>query len=958
MRTLEIDIETFSSVDLAKSGVYRYCESPDFEMLLFACSVDGGEVKVIDIAQGEKLPNEILEALADDSVEKWSFNASFERICLSKYLGLPSGKYLEPGSWYCTMVWSAYLGLPFSLEKVGMVLGLEKQKLGEGKNLIRYFSMPCKQTKANGGRSRNLPMHDPAKWSEFINYNKQDVEVEIAIKERLSHFPLPANEWANYHLDQKINDRGVRIDTNLVNKAILFDEKLREENMTKAIKLTGLENPNSPLQLKEWLNSQGLEIESLAKKEVEDALKTATGHVKEALELRQELSKSSVKKYASMENVKGQDNRARGLFQFYGANRSGRYSGRLIQVQNLRRNNLKDLELARSLVRNGDFETIELLYDSPSDILSQLVRTAFIPKEGHRFLISDFSAIEARVLSWLAGESWRMEAFAQGEDIYCSSASKMFGVLVEKNGANSHLRQKGKVAELACIAEGQLVLTDKGLVPIEKVRMEHKLWDGENWVEHEGIIFNGIKEVITYEGLTATDDHLVWIEGESRPIQFKQAATSGTHLLQTGNGRQAIRLGENYKPRKKMEGELESLLCFDPVYRLPKDSVDIFKQFAKRKDKRMSKLLPAKANPTLVRQKTNSRKAKMRKSKRSPLSQIWSQGHKIQILICPGSRVMDFSKCERCKTKSGNGSDKQQWSLRKRKYQICKKRSKSSQQKFYLTDPVGAGYLAIYQKYSTKKNLVGNEQGRNYKGSRKCCADEKKKLETNRSKTRVYDIRNAGKHHRFTVSGKLVHNCGYGGSVGALKAMGAIEMGLKEDELQPIVDSWRAANPHIVQFWWDIDRTIKNVLETRAGVQFKNLKFSFKKGILFIELPSGRRLSYVKPQIGINRFGGESITYEGMGLANKWERIESYGAKFVENIVQAISRDILAEAMMRLSKEGYEIVMHIHDEVVLETKKGAGSLEEVNQIMSIQPEWAKGLTLDADGFESEFYKKD
>ncbi len=640
-----MDIETYSSIDLSKSGVYRYSESEDFEILLFAYSIDGGEVSVVDLSRGEKIPSEILDALTDDSVEKWAFNANFERVCLSRFLG----KRLKPDSWYCTMVWSAYLGLPLSLEKVGKVLGLEKQKLSEGKNLIRYFCMPCKPTKANGKRRRNLPKHERLKWEEFKEYNKRDVETELAIHERLSHFPLPESEWKHYHLDQEINDRGIQIDSTLVNNAIRFDEQLKEENMTRATKLTGLENPNSPMQLKEWLNNQGLEIESLAKKEVEAALERATGDVKEALELRQELSKSSVKKYTAMENVKGLDNRVRGLFQFYGANRTGRYSGRLIQVQNLRRNSLKDLNLARSLVRDGEFETIELLFDSPSDVLSQLIRTAFIPKEGRRFIVSDFSAIEARVLSWLAGERWRMDAFAEGEDIYCQSASQMFGVPVEKNGINGHLRGKGKIAELAC---------------------------------------------------------------------------------------------------------------------------------------------------------------------------------------------------------------------------------------------------------------------------------------------------------------------GYGGSVGALKAMGALEMGIEEDELQAIVDSWREANPNIVQLWWDTDNVIKNVIKTRSRVKFKNLVFSYEKGILFIQLPSGRRLSYIKPQMGVNRFGGESITYEGTGLGNKWERIESYGAKFVENIVQAIARDILAGAMLNLSNQGYEIVMHIHDEVVLEVPKGTSSVEEVNEIMRVQPIWAKGLVLDADGFECEFYQKD
>lgn len=643
MKRISIDLETYSSVDLGKSGVYKYAESEDFEILLFAYSLNDEKVQVIDLASGDIIPEEILSALSDESIEKWAFNANFERVCLSRFLG----KRLKPQGWHCTMIWAAYLGLPLSLEKVGEVLKLDKQKMNEGKALIRYFSIPCKPTKTNGMRTRNLPHHDLEKWSTFKEYNQRDVETEMAIKKKLSAFPMPQSEWENYWIDQNINDRGILIDEVLVDSAIKFDEILRDKNMDIAIGLTGLENPNSPLQLKEWLNKKGLEIDSLAKKDVESALKNAEGDIKEVLELRQELSKSSVRKYDAMKNVKGKDNRARGLIQFYGANRTGRYSGRLIQVQNLRRNNLKDLELARSLVKNRDYETMEILYESPSDILSQLIRTAFIPKEGTRFIISDFSAIEARVLAWLAGEQWVLDAFENGEDIYCRTASRMFGVPIEKHGINGHLRQKGKIATLAC---------------------------------------------------------------------------------------------------------------------------------------------------------------------------------------------------------------------------------------------------------------------------------------------------------------------GYQGALGALKAMGGIEMGLSEDELQSIVDSWREANPNIVSLWWDIDSVVKRVVKTRTKEEYKNLVISYEKGILFIELPSKRSLAYPKAKIGTNRFGGESIVYEGIVVGNKWDKIESYGGKFVENIVQAIARDILAEAMMRLEKKGFNIVMHIHDEVVIESD--SSSIEEINEIMSLVPSWAHGLILDADGFESEFYKKD
>jgi len=952
MKKLSIDLETYSSVDLGKSGVYKYAESEDFEILLFAYSINDGEVKVIDLANGEIIPEEILSALSDESIEKWAFNANFERVCLSRFLG----KKLKPQGWYCIMIWSAYLGLPLSLEKVGEVLKLDKQKMNEGKALIRYFSIPCKPTKTNGMRTRNLPHHDLEKWSTFKEYNQRDVETEMAIKKKLSAFPMPQSEWENYWIDQNINDRGILIDEVLVDSAIKFDEILREENMLRAIELTSLENPNSPLQLKEWLNKKGLEIDSLAKKDVESALKNVEGDIKEVLELRQELSKSSVRKYDAMKNVKGKDNRARGLIQFYGANRTGRYSGRLIQVQNLRRNNLKDLELARSLVKNRDYETMEILYESPSDILSQLIRTAFIPKEGTRFIISDFSAIEARVLAWLAGEQWVLDAFENGEDIYCRTASRMFGVPIEKHGINGHLRQKGKIATLACIAEGELVLTDKGLVPIEKLTKAHKLWDGENWVSHDGVIYKGIGEVIEYDGLRATKDHIVWIEGQEKPIQFGEAATSGAHLLQSGDGRRAIWVGEDYKSRKKMGEKLEFLLCPHKMSRLWKHSMARQGKFNNRKVKRMSSLLPAKTNSTMVGQKANSSKAKVYQPKRSRVQKLWRKRNKIQVSINSRGRSLFNRKIWIAKKRTRNRQNRQQWALRKRQLKICDSYRECFEQEKYCINRISSKILALCTKCCYKETFKRIKPRRNYRRCRISCIREKKKLERYRSKTRLYDIRNAGKNNRFTVSGKLVHNCGYQGALGALKAMGGIEMGLSEDELQSIVDSWREANPNIVSLWWDIDSVVKRVVKTRTKEKYKNLVISYEKGILFIELPSKRRLAYPKAKIGMNRFGGESIVYEGIVVGNKWDKIESYGGKFVENIVQAIARDILAEAMMRLEKKRFNIVMHIHDEVVIESD--SSSIEEINEIMSLVPSWAPGLILDADGFESEFYKKD
>lgn len=646
IKNLEIDIESFSDVDLTKCGVYKYASASDFEVILFAYSVDGGPVRQVDLACGEKIPAEIIAALEDDTVTKWAFNANFERVCLSRYLGYPTGDYLMPDSWCCSMVWAAYLGLPLSLEGVGTVLGLEKQKLTEGKNLIKYFCQPCAPTKSNGGRTRNLPADAPEKWEAFKNYNIRDVEVEMAIQARLSNYPVPESVWEEYHLDQEINDRGIMIDRELVDQALLIDARSKSDLMARLQAMTGLDNPNSVQQLKGYLADRGIEADSLGKKEVAAMIKTVPGDIAEVLSLRLQLAKSSVKKYQAMRNSACEDDRCRGMFFFYGANRTGRFSGRIVQLQNLPQNHIPDLAEARSLVRCGDYEALELLYENIPEVLSELIRTAFVPQPGYKFCVADFSSIEARVLSWLAGERWRMEVFAGNGDIYCASASAMFGVPVEKHGRNAELRQKGKIAELAL---------------------------------------------------------------------------------------------------------------------------------------------------------------------------------------------------------------------------------------------------------------------------------------------------------------------GYGGSVGALKSMGALEMGLAEEELQPLVDSWRTANPNIVRFWWDVDRAVKKAVKQREPSVLQGIRFECRSGMLFITLPSGRRLAYVKPRIGENRFGGESVTYEGVGGTKKWERIESYGPKFVENIVQAISRDILCYAMRTLSH--CRICAHVHDELIIECRKDA-SLDAICEQMGRTPPWAEGLLLRADGYETQFYKKD
>lgn len=951
MKYISLDIETFSDIDLQKCGVYRYASSPNFEILLFGYSVDGGEVQVVDLALGESIPEDIMTALKDEKVIKWAFNATFERICLSRYLGA----WLEPEGWHCTMVWAATLGLPLSLEGVGAVLGLEKQKLTEGKNLIKYFCCPCLPTKANGERTRNIPKHDMDKWQQFKAYNLRDVETEMGIQAKLSRFPVPESIWEEYQLDQEINDRGIGVAEEFVENAIKLDAQVKSELKTKMQKLTDLENPNSVQQMVGWLADNGLETDSLGKKQVAELLKTAPKNLGEVLRLRQKLAKSSVKKYTTMKNALCQDGRVHGMFQFYGANRTGRFSGRLVQLQNLPQNHISDLAAARGLVAAENFDALALLYEDVPDTLSQLIRTAFVPQEGRKFIVADFSAIEARVIAWLAGESWKSAAFAEGQDIYCSTASKMFGVPVKKHGANADLRQKGKIAELACIAEGELVLTDCGLVPIEKITSKHRLWDGENWVNHKGVIYKGEREVIEYEGLRATPDHLVWVEGESGPVEFIKAATSGSHLIQTGNGRKAIRLGEHNFSREKMERKAEPLLCTDKMYGLRECPVAGFRKFTKWKIKRLPDVFSTKANSCMAGKKTYSSKTTMRKSQGQRLSQLWSKGYLLQFFERNCCRVVHDKRIWFARQENGNRQNRYKRSLSNRKLKIC-----FTLGKLYKSKKIGFKYirpaiLAICEKCCDKKVIARIKSRRDNFGSRISCFYETKKLENNQCKTRLYDIRNAGEHHRFTVSGKLVHNCGYGGSIGALKAMGALDMGLKEEELKPLVDSWRAANPKIVRLWWDVDRAAKDTIKMRITTETHGIRFSYAGGFLFITLPSGRKLAYVKPRIGENKFGGESITYEGVGTTKKWERLESYGPKLCENITQAIARDLLVYAMLALRH--CAIVAHVHDEIIIEADKRM-SLGAVCEQMGRTPPWAKGLILRADGYECGFYKKD
>lgn len=780
-----LDLETYSSAPLPKCGVYRYCDAPDFEILLFSYAFDDEPIQTIDLASGDVLPQEVISALEDPSIIKVAYNAQFERVCLSRYLG----HWLDPHQWRCTMVMAAYLTLPGRLADAAVALGTT-EKMEEGKDLIRYFSVPCKPTKTNGGRTRNLPADAPEKWAVYKQYNVQDVETERAIRKALEKYPLPEQEWELYALDQQINDRGVRVDKKLVKNAIAVDAIFAQAACQRAKELTGLENPGSVNQLKAWLADQDMPMESLSRKIVQEKAAQTDGIVAELLNLRLELSKTSVKKYEAMARCVCKDGRVHGLLQFYGANRTGRWAGRLVQAQNLPQNHLPDLDLAREIVKTGDEELLDALFASVPGTLSELIRTAFIPKDGCRFLVADFSAIEARVLAWLANEEWVLEEFRGKGKIYEATASRMFHIPQEsivKGNPNYEYRQKGKQATLSCIAEGQLVLTDHGLIRIENVKPHHRLWDGGNWVSHEGVVYRGQRGILTYDGLTATADHLVWIEGQARPVYFGFAAASGARLIHTEYCGQAI-----------------------------------------------------------------------------SMSTPWN---------------------------------------------------------------------ALAQEEQNDHPLITAHQ---------CTA-------------RLYDIRNAGPHHRFTVSGRLVHNCGYGGGVGALKAMGAK---MAEEEMQPLVDAWRAANPNIVAFWNALDRAAKTVIRRKTSARVGKVVLYWQDDKMFMRLPSGRNLCYQSPHFTVNRFGNDAIGYYAPNAAGQMVVQETFGGKLAENTTQAIARDILAHALLTLEKNGYPVVFHVHDEAVIEMPIGQGSLEEACRLMAIAPDWAERLPLRADGEDHlAFYRK-
>lgn len=964
---LAIDLETYSELDIKKVGLYRYAENS--EILLFAYAFDDEPAKVIDIASGELLPFEVIEALQNEDVMKVAYNAAFERVVLNHHY--PTMGIGEPSQWFCTMVQGFTLGLPGGLDKVGKALGIEedKQKLATGKKLIQYFSKPCRPTKVNGGRTRNRPQHDAEKWAMFKEYCRQDVEAERAIRKRLEKFwPIPSERqlWA---LDQRINDNGVLLDNDVIDGALRIDTEMKYQLTNEVIKITGVENPNSLPQITGWIRQKQpeLKFDTFDKASRAELLKRddLLPEVRKVIEIKNLLSKTSCKKYQAMKDMKCSDDRVHGMLQFYGASRTGRWSGRGVQVQNLPQNHLDDLDGTRNSVKTANYEVLEQLYDSPADVLSQLIRTAFVAPANHRFIVADFSAIEARVIAWLADEKWRMETFAKGGDIYCASASQMFHVPVEKHGVNGHLRQKGKVAELACIAEGELVLTDKGLVPIEKVTTKHLVWDGSSWVPHEGVIYKGVRGVIEYDGLTATADHIVYIKGDvatqgkPREIRFGEAASSGAHILQSGNGREAVWVCPHNFSREALEQKDESLLCADPVCIMPKYSVDRTGESEKGEVKRLSAVLSTETDTIVARPKVYSRKTALRKSKRQRLSELWRKGHKIRVFKCNRSRLVSDEIISKDGPLNGNRQNRQQWELCSWKFADDKQAGKQLEQEDHSAIRVPSKVLALQLQCGNPEVKTGTDKGGDNTRRLQSSNRKEKELANYCGKARVYDIRNAGPYHRFTVSGKLVHNCGYGGGVNALKAFGADKMGMTQQEMDTTIKQWREASPNICKLWRSVEDAVKKAIRTKMViVGDKGIKYKYYAPWLFIKLPSGRKLAYYKPRIEHEEGFGESITYEGAMLAGGWGRNYTWGGKLVENLVQGIARDCLAVSMLRLAKAGYKIVMHVHDEVILEEPYGSGSLENACAIMGQAIDWAPGLLLRADGYETEYYKKD
>ena len=976
-RFLILDFETFSSVDIGACGSFKYMESPDFEPLLLAYAFDDEDVSLWDFTEKHdpktvhpiyvrEWPTEFIEALFDPDVLKCAWNCQFEREVIRQTTGFQA----IPEQWIDAMHVAAQCGLPMSLDAAGKALGLPEDtaKMKEGKALIRYFCIPCAPTKANGMRERNYPEHAPEKWQTFRDYCVRDVEAERTIYRMLEHWLPNETERKFWSLDARINEKGVRIDRQLAVNAVRMDAAYKEELTQQAIALTGLENPKSVSQIKSWLADQeGKQFPSLNKKVIADVVsQLETDEARRFMAIRSELSKSSTAKYTAMLRSACRDDHCKGCFQFYGASRTGRFAGRLVQFQNMSKNHTEDLDGMRELVRNGHYSALKALYDGVSDPLSELVRTAIIPEPGHRILVADFSAIEARVLAFLSGEEWVLQAFRDGKDIYCETASAMFHVPVQKHGENSELRQKGKVAILACIAEGEQVLTLRGPVPIQDVTPADLVWDGSHWVHHDGVIYKGLKEVITYEGLTATPDHLVFVEGEDRPVRFGDAAARGAHLLQSGANWQALWPRGDHLPGASIRKGLGASSSTDPLSDLREDKLDLSLKSDDREEQRLPKLLSTKADLSeMALQKSNGPEVPLHKSGARQLEKLRSAWDHLRLRISGGSLHLDYEKpwLTTLWRKTGPRPNRQRKGLCTGKPALGNTIPELREQTLHADRGVAAGRLALFEKRSRKETPTGSEprgdSGRCVAGRR----GEAQELAAHKKVVRVYDILNAGPRHRFTVSGVLVHNCGYGGGVGALKAFGADKMGMSEEEMQETVDLWRSSNAHTVAFWKAVERAAVRCIVRRVSTisDIGNIRFDLEDGILWMTLPSGRRLAYYGPQYdeSTRMPGKKTISYMGVEQqTRRWARIETYGPKLVENITQATARDVLREAMFSLDEKGFDIRATVHDEVICTEPIGGKTVEEMCAAMCPEIKWAPGLPLRADGYEGAYYFKD
>lgn len=892
-RTCFCDTETFSEVDIGKCGSYRYIEDNSTEVLLLTYAFGDEPVNCVDLASGDPWPEEFLAAYDDPNTLLIAHNCSgFEWPLFNRFL-----RPLPPERYFDTMHLAAQCGLPQSLGGAGEAIGLteEQAKIKDGRALIRYFCTPCKPTKSNGQRERNLPEHDPEKWTRFKEYAVRDVVAMRTIYHHLEQWMPDAAERRFWALDARINAHGVRIDRKLATNAVLMDAKNKEELTAEAIALTGMENPKSVSQIKSWLYDQeGKEFPSLNKKVLVDVIPALKSEdAKQFMALRTELSKSSTAKYnAMLRSMSPKDDHVRGCFRFYGANRTGRFAGALVQFQNLSKNYDANLDGMRELVKGGHYTALKALYDGVADPLSQLVRTAIIPEEGHKILVADFSAIEARVTAWFAGEEWKLQAFRDGQDIYCATASQMFHVPVVKHGINGELRQKGKVAELACIAEGELVLTDRGLVPIQNVTLSHRVWDGREWVAHDGVVCRGEKEVITYGGLTATPDHMVFIEGSDRPVQFGDAAARGARLLQSGAGGAGLREGEGHFPREALSEGLGTVHGADAVHELRKVAVDKPQQPSPRKKPGLSTLFPAKTNSEVAGSPTHRGEGTLREPFKSAIRQLRRAWYNLRLPKCPFGGVVDHRSSWTSGSVDGTGQKEQRPRLRAGKPTLGDALRKQPEQAYHSPSGVDTRGLAIRTDDCPAKTKLRNDPARGHTGRRNGCVGAEEKLESNqglaRRTSRVYDIINAGTRHRFTVSGVLVHNCGYGGGVNALKAFGADKMGMTDEEMQDVVDKWRDSNANVAAWWKTMEnaavRAVARQVETVDKIG--KIAFSFENGVLFMKLPSGRRLAYWGAAYGESRFqpGRKTLSYMGVNQqTKKWSRVETWGGKLVEN---------------------------------------------------------------------------